>query len=161
MNAVVLTAALIVLGGCGGGAEETSAAKEKLLPGQISLNETVYDCLVEVGVQLAVAPRDLAFFRQAEAAGDVIQVGEESDHQDKVVVRLLASEGGGPASWMLWYSQAPSSSMSPEEIIRRPIGPADVGFSPAEDPYVAFKVKPKYAFRKEIHRCVEFPLDAG
>jgi len=155
--------ALVTLAGCASGDTETqkAAEKEKLLPGQVSLDETVYECLVEVGVQVAVARRDLAFFRDARAARDVVQIGEEEDHQDDVVVRLLASRGGGAREWMLWYSQPASTSLNPEEILRLPLGPTDTGFSPAENPYVAFKVKPKESFRKEIHRCVEYPLDAG
>lgn len=152
--------------GCGGETTETQtrkdAADQKLLPGQISLDETVYECLVEVGAQFAVARRDLAFFRDAEAADDIAQIGEKTDHRDDgVIVRLLASRSGGASEWMLWYSQPPGSSLDPEAIVESPTGISDLDFSPAKDPYVAFKVKPKYAFRKEIHRCVEFPLAAG
>jgi hypothetical protein len=150
---------LIAAGGCGED-QETAKAKPKLLPGQISLDETVYECLAEVGVQFAVARRDLAFFRDARAADDVTQIGEEEDEEDGVVVRLLASKREGPAKWMLWYSQPPAASGTPEEIVEYPITPAAVNFSP-RDPYVAFKVGPKKSFRDEIHRCVEFPLTAG
>lgn len=150
---------LLLLSGCGEGGEESS--EQRPLPGQVSLDETAFECLTEVGVQLAIAPGNLAFYKEAKAAGDVVEIGEEHDHRDEVVVRLLASKRGGPKEWMLWYSQPPSSSETPESIVDNRVDPSTMGFSPATDPYVAFKVKPKYVFRKEIHRCVEFPLDAG
>jgi hypothetical protein len=120
-------------------------------------HETVQDCLIEVGVQFAVAPRDLAFFREARGAGDVVQIGSVRENQDDVVVRLLAARNGGAARWMLWYSQPPSSSKSPEEIINHPAGQEGGLYSPSHT-YVAFKVKPKLSFRKEIRRCVGFAM---
>lgn len=156
----------LLLASCGGGdtGETTQAektAKPKLLPGQVSLDETVFECLTEVGAFLAIAPRDIAFFRKAKATNDVVQVGEEHDRRDGVIVRLLASKRGGTKEWMLWYSQPSSSSLDPESIVRQEIDPNVMGFSPEEHPYVAFEVKPREYIRREIHRCVEFPLAMG
>jgi hypothetical protein len=151
-----MAAALFVFAGCGGGgaagAEDANRHPQTTAP-----QETVQDCLIEVGVQFAVAPRDLAFFREARQAGDVVQIGSKRENGDDVVVRLLAARNGGAARWMLWYSQPPSSSKSPEEIINHPAGPEGGLYSPSHT-YVAFKVKPKRSFRKEIRRCVAFPL---
>jgi hypothetical protein len=142
--------------GCGSDREARTDASRLDSP-TASHHETVQDCLIEVGVQFAVAPRDLAFLREARGAGGVVQIGSERENQDDVVVRLLAARNGGAARWMLWYSQPPSSSRTPEQIIDNPAGPEGGVYSPSHT-YVAFKVKPKSSFRKEIRRCVNFSM---
>lgn len=161
--ALLAAVVLLALGGCGSGSTGEEAAapkpKPKLLPGQISLHETVQDCVTEVGVQLAIEPSNIAFFKRAREAHDVVEIGSKSESKNDVVVHLLASRSGGSRAWMLWYSQPQGEDRSPEEIIHHPAWPYST--APAvSHTYVAFKVKPKQSFRKEIWRCVHFKLSS-
>ena len=153
---------VFLLSACGSSKEDATAkekAKPKLAPGQVSLDETVHECLVEVGVQWAIAPRDLEFLRTAREAHDVAEIGSKYDKDDEVLIRLLASRREGPKKWMLWYSEPRSDSKSPEYIIHHPVGIEGGARSP-ERIYVAFAVGPDRAFRNEVRRCVDFPRGA-
>jgi hypothetical protein len=133
--------------GGGGGKPDSYAA---------SHGEAIQDCLVEVGVQFAVAPRDIAFFEDAREAADVAEGGSAYDSVDKETVRLLIAKKGGAREWMLWYSQPPPSSpQSPVYVVHHLHAQGAASSRPV---FVAFKVKPKFSFRKEIRRCVRFPL---
>jgi hypothetical protein len=154
------TAALFILfalTGCGSSDEATDrGGGGKPDSYAVAHGEAIQDCLVEVGVQFAVAPRDIAFFEDAQRAADVAEGGSAYDSVDGETVRLLVAKKGGAKEWMLWYPLPPPSS---------PQGPVYVvhqlhtqGAAPSRPVFVAFKVKPKFSFRKEIRRCVRFPL---
>ena len=144
--------------GCGGTGDETASQEGKGKPESYAVahGEAIEDCLIEVGVQFAVLPHDIAFFEKARAAGDVREGSSAYDSVDKVAVRLLVAREGGAKQWMLWYSQPRSSSRSPEYVVRH-LHPAGAAGS-SRPAFVAFALKPKFSFRKEIRRCVRFPL---
>jgi hypothetical protein len=141
--------------GCGTGGATTPGKEAKPDSYAVAHGETIEDCLIEVGVQFAVLPRDLAFFETARAAGDVAEGGSAYDDLDKVPVRLLVSRKGGAKDWMLWYSEPSDPSRGPEYLVRHLKSLRAASAAPV---FVAFKVKPKLSFRKEIRRCVRFPL---
>lgn len=143
--------------GCGTDGEATGQ-QEGRKPDSYAVahGEAIQECLIEVGAQFAVLPRDIAFFEDARQAADVTAASSAYDDIDKVTVRLLVSKKGGAKAWMLWYSRSPSSSRSPEYVVRHLISLGATA-SPKRG-FVAFKVKPKFSFRKEIRRCVRFPL---
>jgi hypothetical protein len=139
--------------GCGSGAQTTGKeAREKPDSYAVAHGESIEDCLIEVGVQFAVAPHDIAFFDKAREGGDVAEGGSAYDVIDKVDVRLLVAKQGGAKQWMLWYSLPPSSSRGPDYVAHH------LTSQSAGPIFVAFKVKPKFSFRREIRRCIRFPL---
>jgi len=155
ITVALLTAVLAT--GCGTDTESTGA-EEGGKPDSYAVahGETIEDCLIEVGVQFATDPHDIAFFEDARKGADVGEGGFAYDAIDKVDVRLLVSKREGAKRWMLWYSRPPSSSLGPEYVAHHLGSPAETASSAPV--FVAFKVKPKFSFRKEIRRCVRFPL---
>jgi hypothetical protein len=155
--AVVALLVALFSTGCGTGGEATGGEeKEKPDSYAVAHRETIEDCLIEVGVQFAVVPHDIAFFERAQRADDVTEGGSAYDDMDEVDVRLLVSRRGGAKEWMLWYSQPLSSSRSPEYVVRHL--DSQRAAASTEPVFVAFKVKPKFSFRREIRRCVRFSL---
>lgn len=157
LRLAVVPALLLALfaAGCGAGSK-ADGGQEPGKPASFAVahGESIEDCLIEVGVQFAVLPHDIAFFEDAQRAGDVSEGGSAYDNVDKVDVRLLLSKRGGAKKWMLWYTQEPSSR-SPEYVLRHQEAARAASSRPV---FVAFALKPKFSFRKEIRRCVRFPL---
>lgn len=146
---VVLCLSISACGGSGGSQSvESRAAKTT-----DTYRETIEECLIEVGVQFAVAPKDVAFLAHERRRHNVEERASKVDDQDGVVVRVLTAKRGGPKRWLLWYSELPSESTSPSEIID------ELPYRSASTPthsFVAFKIRAKPSFRHEIRRCVDF-----
>jgi hypothetical protein len=137
----------LLLSACGADSSKPeAAANTRTSATTTKYEETVEECLIEVGVQFAVVPHDIHFLAQARRNQNVLDRGFEHESQDNVVVRVLTARDGGPEKWTIWYSQPPSESLSPRQILEE---------SPPNS-YVAFKTWPKPSFRHEVSRCVEF-----
>jgi hypothetical protein len=148
---LIIALLCLLLSSCGGtdGAQsdKSKAAKPAVY------RETIEECLIEVGVQFAVKPGDIAFLAHERRKHNVVERASKLDDQDGVVVRVLTARHGGPERWLLWYSQLPFESKSPSEIIKEL--PYRSNSTPTHF-FVAFKIRAKPSFRHEIRRCVDF-----
>jgi hypothetical protein len=154
---LLLLVAIVValsLAACGGARQEaTATAQPKSPAAMLGLadsqrpNETIEGCLIEVGVQFAVAPQNIAFLYRERRKGDVLVQGVGFEEETRVVVKVLTAKHGGSARWTIWYAQPFPGSLSPRQVIEQ---------SPPRS-YVAFKVRPTPSFRHEVTECTAFP----
>ncbi len=154
---VAVLAAGGLLSGCGDSGPSPQTDRTWTTASGSRRVERIEECLIEVGVQFAVTPRDIGFLARESKRGNVILRGQEFEARDNVVVRVFVARDGGAANWTLWSSQPPPGSRSPRQILED--FPRLSRRAEETHSYVAVKTHPKPSFRHEVARCVD--VDGG
>ena len=105
-------------------------------------------------MQFAVAPGDISFLDREKQKHNVRYVGAEREEDKGLIIRVLTARDGGAKRWTVWYSQPLPEARSPQRLLAdaAPGGLARY----THGTYVALKVNPKPALRREVTRCVDF-----